>query len=88
LTRQSKHGQSKHIVPFGALGGRLVYKEEGVPCLWAPFISRGSFSIYRIDKFFEACQKKLKRIYMNFCFDLNIKVCCVFGMHELVEVYV
>jgi hypothetical protein len=30
---------------------------------------------------------------MNFCFDLNIKVCCMhggclFGMHELVEVYV
>jgi hypothetical protein len=82
-----------HIVPFGALQGRLVYKEEGVPCLWALFISKGSFSIYRVDKFFEACKKFEEDIYMNFCFELNIKVCCMhggcrFGMHELVEVYV
>jgi hypothetical protein len=53
-----------HIVQFGALRGRLVYKEEGVPRLWALFISRGSFIAYiELTNFLKLVKKIEEDIY-------------------------
>jgi hypothetical protein len=46
-----------------------------------------------LTNFLKLVKRIEEDIYMNFCFELNIKVCCMhggcrFGMRELVEVYV